>query len=92
MPTIQISATVNENLYKEFEALRTETGQKRSEAVAQAIKMWIKQQNDALIAEGCRASKKEDTALAKASRRKTLKALAGNLIRAKRESSASYAR
>ncbi len=79
MPAKQISVTVSQTVYEEFEALRVQAGQKRSEAVEQAIKLWIKSWNDALIAEGCRASKEEDLALAKAGKTTALKALSRTL-------------
>lgn len=79
MPVQQISATVDERIYRQFETLRLQAGQKRSEAVEQAIKMWVKSVNDARIAAGCKASREEDLAIAKASKKKTLKALARTL-------------
>jgi metal-responsive CopG/Arc/MetJ family transcriptional regulator len=79
MAVQQISATVDGEVYQQFEALRLQAGQKRSEAVEQAIRMWIKSVNDALIAEGCKASLEEDIAIAKASKKKATKALARTL-------------
>lgn len=79
MPAQQISATVDRNVYQEFEALRAQSGLKRSEAIEEAIKTWLKHCTDALIAEGCKVSKAEDLALVRASKRKALKALARNL-------------
>ncbi len=80
MPARQISATVDGKLYKEFEELRLQTGhKKRSEAVEEAIRLWIKAQSDALIAEGCRASREDDLAMARASKQKTLRALSKDL-------------
>ena len=80
MPAQQISVTLDSALYKEFEELRLQAGHgKRSGAVEEAIKLWIKHVNDALMAEGCRASNEDDLAMAKASRRKTIKALSRNL-------------
>ena len=80
MPAQQISVTLDDTLYKEFEELRLQVGhRKRSGAVEEAIKLWIKHVNDTLIAEGCRTSKEDDLAMAKASRQKTIKALSRNL-------------
>jgi metal-responsive CopG/Arc/MetJ family transcriptional regulator len=76
MPVQQISATVDGGVYQQFEELRVQAGfSKRSEALEEAIKLWIKAKSDALIAEGCRASREDDLAMAKASKKKTLKAL-----------------
>lgn len=79
MAAQRISVTVDQDMYEQFEALRMETGQKRSEAVQEAIRMWLKNLNDVLIAEGCRASREEDLSLAHASERMALKALSREL-------------
>ena len=47
MPAQQISVTLDSVLYKEFEELRLQAGHgKRSGAVEEAIKLWIKHVND----------------------------------------------
>ena len=79
MPAHQISATVREVDYIEFEAHRRESGQKRSEAISEAIRVWNRMQDDYLIAEGCRESRKEDEAIASASKSMALKAMSQNL-------------
>lgn len=80
MPAHQISATVkDEDTYLEFEAHRLESGQKRSEAISEAMKIWNRMRVDHLIAEGCRESRNEDEALARASKSMALKALSQNL-------------
>ena len=79
MATKQFSATVNEEVYKHFEQARLQVGTNRSQAVESALKLWLKAWTDDQIAEGCRASREEDLAMAKASKRKILKALSKNL-------------
>jgi len=79
MAAERISVTIDQEMYRHFEALRAETGQNKSHAVQEAIRMWVKNLNDALIAEGCRASREEDLAIAQASKRTALKALSREL-------------
>jgi metal-responsive CopG/Arc/MetJ family transcriptional regulator len=76
MSAQQISVTVDRDVYEQFERLRTQARQKRSEAVEAAIKMWVKRMCDDLIAQGCQASRGEDLMIARASKKKTLRALA----------------
>jgi metal-responsive CopG/Arc/MetJ family transcriptional regulator len=79
MAAERMSVTVNREIYEQFEALRMEMGQGRSEAVEQAIRLWVKHLNEMLMAEGCSASKEEDLALAKACKKTALKAISRNL-------------
>jgi len=79
MATKQLSATVSTDVYEQFEVVRKSLGEKRSRAVEDAIRLYLKTHDDALIAEGCRQSAKDDLDLAAATREKSLKALARTL-------------
>ena len=79
MATKQLSATVNAEVYEQFEATRKHHGLNRSQAIEGAIRLYLKACDDALIAEGCRRSSAEDLAIVKATRKKSLKALAHTL-------------
>lgn len=70
MATKQVSATVNENIYEQFEAVRRTLGLNRSQAVEKAIKRQLKHWIDVQVAEGCRRERDENAALAHASKAK----------------------
>ena len=67
MPVKQISATVHEEVYGQFEQVYRKEGLKKSHALEEAIKLWLKAKDDALMAEGCRLEREEDRAFAKMS-------------------------
>ena len=75
----QISATVDEKLFDQFERMRRESGLNRSNAVQEAMKLYLKAYVAEKIGEGCRAEAKEGLAVAKAAKRASLKALARNI-------------
>jgi metal-responsive CopG/Arc/MetJ family transcriptional regulator len=79
MATKHLSATVNVDILNQFDQAITLQGIKRSHAVEEAIKLYLKACDEALIAEGCRASNFEDLAFAKAGKSKALKAISRNL-------------
>lgn len=79
MATKQLSATVNAQVYEQFEEVRKHHGLNRSQAVEGAIRLYLKACDDVLMAEGCRRSSQEDLAIVKATRKKSLKALAHTL-------------
>lgn len=76
MAVKQLSATVHADVYEQFEQIRRQEGEKRSQAIEEAIKLWLKARDSALIAEACRIERKENIALAKASKKKARKVLA----------------
>jgi len=74
--TTQFSATVDEVVYGKFEEARKQSGENRSQAVEDALKLWLKARTNALIAEGCQVEREENLALARASKRKSYQVLA----------------
>jgi len=75
----QFSATVSERVFRELERLCKRSNKKRSHLIEEALVMYLKAHDDALIAQGCRQAANEDAALAKASRKTSQKALAKEL-------------
>lgn len=76
MPAKQLSITVNPRVYDEFEELRLQMGlEERSRAIEEAMRMWIRNSTNRLIAEGCKDSQAEDRVIARGTRKKALKAL-----------------
>lgn len=76
MAVKQLSATVHVDVYEQFEQVRRQQGEKRSQAVEEAIKLWLKARDYALIAEACQVERQGNLALAKASKKKATKVLA----------------
>lgn len=70
MATARVSVTVDRSVYEQFESARARMGANRSAAVEEAIKLWLKQLDEALISEGCIREREEDLALARASKQK----------------------
>ncbi|MBI1729066.1 hypothetical protein HYR53_00400 [Candidatus Acetothermia bacterium] len=79
MATGHLSATVNIEILNQFDKAIALQGIKRSHAVEEAMRLYLKACDEALIAEGCRASQIEDLAFAKAGKSKALKAISRNL-------------
>lgn len=75
MATKQVSATVNEDIYEQFEAFRQTLGINRSQAVEEAIERQLKYWIDSQVAEGCRRERDEDAARALASKAKAAQIL-----------------
>ena len=75
MPVKALSVTVDEDIFGQFERIYRQCGMKKSHAVEEAIKLWLKAHNDALMAEGCRQQRDDSLAWAKISKKRAEKFL-----------------
>ncbi|MBI1743558.1 hypothetical protein HYR54_10905 [Candidatus Acetothermia bacterium] len=75
MSSKALSVTVNGDIFGQFEQAYRQEGMKKSHAVEEAIKLWLKAHNDALMAEGCRKQRGDGLAWAKVSKKRAAKFL-----------------
>jgi hypothetical protein len=75
IPTRALSVTVDEDVFGQFEHACRQEGLKKSHAVEEAIRLWLKAHNDALMAEGCRQQHGDSVAWAKISKKRAARLL-----------------
>lgn len=67
MSTKKLSISLPSDIFAELEREKESNGKNRSEIIEDALRLWLKERDRALMAEGCRLEAEEDLISAKAS-------------------------